>query len=393
LPPPPPWHGELATVGVTGTNGKTTTTTLVAAALGRVSAPIPRVTTLGFYVGDEKLELEGSYAAFIETLRLGRKRGARHAAIELSSEALGLGFFHAWPCRVGVFTNLTRDHLDRHGSPEHYLASKAQLFVHLPAGGAAILNGCDPASLLLAEVVPKGVRVLYYGVRSRGKPLVPLDLEASRVELSWKGTHAELRGSPALGRVPAVLQVGAIGDVFAENALAALCASIALGVPADAAASAIAAATPPAGRFEVVRHDPHVVVDYAHTPDALERTLAAARRLCPGTLSVVFGAGGERDQPKRPMMGAAARAADRIFLTSDNPRAEDPAEIARAIGAGLGEHTGTEIVLDRREAITTAVRRARPGDVVVIAGRGHETEQHTGGERRLLSDAQVAREA
>lgn len=380
-------------MGVTGTNGKTTTTSLVAAALSCLSAPVPRVTTVGLFVGEEQLELPSDYRGFLQTLKLGRERGARHAAIELTSQALGLGFFHAWPCRVGVFTNLTRDHLDQHGSAEHYLASKAQLFVNLPAGGSAILNGCDPASQLLAEVIPKGVRVLYYGARSRGEPLVPLDLEAGEVELSWQGTRARLKGSVQLGQLPEALELRAIGEVFVENGLAALCAAIAMGAPASAAASAMAAAPAPSGRFEVVRREPYVVVDYAHTPDALQRTLAAARRLCPGKLSVVFGAGGDRDQPKRPLMGEAARGADHVWLTSDNPRSEDPLSIAEAIRGGLLAHPSVVIELDRQAAITRAIRQAQADDVVVIAGKGHEAEQDIGGTRRHFSDAEVARSA
>ncbi len=146
-----------------------------------------------------------------------------------------------------------------------------------------------------------------------------------------------------------------------KNGLAALTAAIAAGVPAEAAAEAIAEAPPPPGRFEVVRTDPHVVIDYAHTPDALQRTLGAARKLTSGQLTVVFGAGGERDQEKRPMMGQAARLADRVVLTSDNPRSEDPALIAAAIRTGLDDHPHVEVVLDRAEAIRQAVRRATRG--------------------------------
>jgi UDP-N-acetylmuramoyl-L-alanyl-D-glutamate--2,6-diaminopimelate ligase len=380
-------------VGVTGTNGKTTTTSLVAAALSCLSAPIPRVTTIGFFVGEEKLELAGDYRGFLRTLKLGRERGARHAAIELTSQALGLGFFNAWPCKIGVFTNLTRDHVDQHGSPEHYLASKAQLFVNLPPGGSAILNGCDPASQLLAEVIPEGVRVLYYGARSRGEPLVPLDLEAEEVELSWQGTRAGLKGSARLGPIPQALELRAIGDVFVENGLAALCAAVAMGAPASAAAAAMAEAPAPSGRFEVVRREPYVVVDYAHTPDALRRTLGAARQLCRGRLAVVFGAGGDRDQPKRPMMGEAASGADQVWLTSDNPRSENPLSIAEAIRGGLADHPNVTIELDREVAITRAIRAAQAEDVVLIAGKGHEAEQDVAGTRRHFSDAEVARRA
>ncbi|AUX46422.1 hypothetical protein SOCE26_079280 [Sorangium cellulosum] len=395
-PPPPsaPWASRLFTVGVTGTNGKTTTTTLVAAALARLGGPVARVTTLGSFLDDERLDVPFDHAGFVETMRRCLDRGGRRAAIELTSEALALGFARAWPCRVGVFTNLTRDHLDAHGSAEHYLASKAQLFVHLPEGGAAILNGCDPASSLLEEVVPGGVRVLRYGAPSRGEAHAPLDLRARRVDVGWDGTRVALEASARFGAAPPALSTRAIGDVFAEDALAAFAAAVASGVPPAEAAAAIAAAAPPPGRFEVVAERPRVVVDYAHTPDALARTLAAARRLAAGRrLTVVFGAGGDRDRDKRPLMGAAARAADRVVLTSDNPRGEDPAAIAAAIRAGLGDHGDVAVVLDRARAIEGAVTSAAEGEIVVIAGKGHEAEQVIAGERRRFSDREVARAA
>lgn len=393
FPPPPPWHAELATVGVTGTNGKTTTTTYVARALSHLSGPVPRVTTVGFYVGDEKLDEPPGFRGFLKTLALGHQRGARHAAIELSSEALANGFIRAWPCQVGVFTNLTRDHLDRHGSPEHYLASKAQLFAHLPLAGAAVLNGCDPASTLLAEIIPEGVRVLRYGISSRGTPALPLDLGAKSVAINWEGTRLELETSDAFDALPTTLELRALGQIFAENALAALAAATALGVPARVAADLIAQTPSPPGRFEVVRTNPHVVIDYAHTPDALTRTVSTANGLKRGSLTVVFGAGGERDHDKRPMMGSAASGADRVILTSDNPRSEDPAAIANAIATGLQDHPSVTVLLDRAEAIRSAIRESRPGDVVLVAGKGHETEQHTSGGVRPFSDRDVARSA
>ena len=388
-PRPPPWHAALTTVGVTGTNGKTTTTTLIAAALGCRGGPAACITTLGFFVGGRQLRLEGSYQAFLQTLRTCLEEGGRHAAIELSSEALARGFIHAWPCQVGVFTNLTRDHLDAHGSAEHYLASKAQLFAHLPLGGAAILNGCDPARPLLAEIVPPGVHKLYYGAASRGNEQAPVDVRAASIELSWSGTQIAVQTGPRAGAWPEVLRLRAIGHVFAENALAAVLAASAVGVAAEQAAAAIAEVPAPLGRFEVVADRPHVVIDYAHTPDALARTLDTARQLCSGRLTVVFGAGGDRDRAKRPMLGRAAARADRVILTSDNPRSEDPGDIARAIAAGLRSHPEVHVLLDRAAAIESAVAGSSEEDVVVVAGKGHETEQIVGDELRPFSDKQL----
>jgi len=395
-PEPPAWSHQLSTVGVTGTNGKTTTTALVASALRRHHGPVPRVTTLGAYLDERRLELPETFDGFLAALRQGRDGGARYAAIELTSEALALGFAKAWPCRIGVFTNLTRDHLDAHGSAEHYLASKAQLFVHLPENGAAVLNGCDPAGDLLGEVAPAGVRLIRYGAPSRGPAAAELDLRAEATEVDWSGTRVsvEIAGRLAaeLGMKETELSVRAIGSVYAENALAAFGAAVALGVPAEVARLGIAEAPRPPGRFELIADSPRVVVDYAHTPDALRRTLQAARSLCRGTLWVVFGAGGERDQAKRPQMGLAAGVADRVVITTDNSRGEEPADIAAAILEGIEPPATAEIVLDRGVAIRHAVAQAGPDDVVVIAGKGHETTQIVGEQRRGFDDREIVRE-
>jgi UDP-N-acetylmuramoyl-L-alanyl-D-glutamate--2,6-diaminopimelate ligase len=391
VPSPPAWSRGLRTVGVTGTNGKTSTTTWIAAALRARSRPVVRATTVGYYLDDEELALPKDYDGFLAVMRTCLDRGGTLAAIELTSEALARGFAVAWPCEIGVFTNLTHDHLDTHGSPEHYLASKAQLFVNLPKGGTAILNGCDAASRLLGEVIPDGVGTWRYGVPSRGAAQAELDLRAERVDLGWEGTRLVCEASSRLPTMPRELRVRAIGEVYAENALAALLGAIAAGVPADEAAERIAAAPPPPGRFEVVHEKPYVVVDYAHSPDALARTFAAARSLCKGELTVVFGAGGKRDKAKRAPMGEAARIADRVVLTTDNPRDEDPADIARAVAAGLVGHPRVETELDREAAIASAIEGARADDVIVLAGKGHETEQVSGATTRAFSDAQVAR--
>jgi UDP-N-acetylmuramoyl-L-alanyl-D-glutamate--2,6-diaminopimelate ligase len=316
--------------------------------------------------------------------------GGKYAAIELTSEALARGFAAAWPCRIGVFTNLTHDHLDAHKSPEHYLASKAQLFMHLPAGGTAVLNACDPASELVAEVVPEAVEIVTYGVAARGEAWREVDLRAASIEVTWEGTRIALEASAELGDVPSEMTLRAHGAVYAENALAALLAAIRAGVPGGAAAAAISAAAAPPGRFEVVARAPYVVVDYAHSPDAMARTLAAARALCKGRLTVVFGAGGVRDRDKRAPMGRAAAAADRVILTTDNPRSEDPKEIADAIRAGLPEDSCVEIVLDRASAIERALREAGADDVVLVAGKGHERDQTIGASSRPFSDGEVA---
>jgi UDP-N-acetylmuramoyl-L-alanyl-D-glutamate--2,6-diaminopimelate ligase len=399
LPSPPPWSNELTTVGVTGTNGKTSTTRWVGAALARLASPVAQATTLGSFLDDEPLVVEKTWEGFVATMRAGRDRGGRFASIELTSEALARGFVKAWPCKIGVFTNLTHDHLDAHGTPEHYLASKAQLFVHLPPGGTAVLNACDPSSALLAEVIPEGVRVFRYGVPRRGEATGPLDLRASRIDLAWTGTTIALEASDALralGDVPATMTIRAIGDVYAENAMAALLGAVAAGVPIADAVAALETVAPPRGRFEVVGQRPYVVVDYAHTPDALARTLAIGRTLAKttkGKLVVVFGAGGNRDKHKREPMGKAASVADAIVLTSDNPRSEDAGAIAGAIRKGIARKRDVVFEIDREEAIALAIRRAAPEDVIILAGKGHETEQIIGHVTRPFDDVAVARAA
>ncbi len=401
VPAPPSWKGQLLTVGTTGTNGKTSTTDWVAAALATVARPVARTTTVGAFLGDALVtDLPKDYDGFVALLERALAAGGRYAAIEYTSEALALGFARAWPADVGIFTNLTHDHLDSHGTPEHYLASKAQLFMHLAPNGTAVLNAADPASELVREVIPPGVGVMAYAVPERGAASMATDLSARSVEVGWDGTtiHCERAPSMRVGlgeSIPDTLRVRAIGSVYAENALAALLGSIAAGVAGDQAARAIADCSPPPGRFEVLARAPYVVVDYAHTPDALARTIGIARHLTAGTRArviVVFGAGGNRDKNKRGPMGAAASAADRIVLTSDNPRTERASDIAAAIRAGITGSSVVHVELDRRKAIGLALERAAPGDVVIIAGRGHETEQVLGTDRLAFSDVDVARE-
>ena len=391
-PPAPEWASSLLSVGVTGTNGKTSTTGMIAALLGVAARPVARSTTLGCFLDDERLEVEPHYAGFLQTMQRCLAAGGRYAAIEMTSEALALGFAKAWPCRVGVFTNLTLDHSDAHGSAEHYLASKAQLFMSVAAGGFAVLNGCDENAELLQEVLRPGVDVVRYGLGSRGAAWAALDLTATNVALSWAGTSATLLPSSRFVRLPAELELQTIGEVFVENALAALGAALALGVPLEPALKALARVPAPPGRFEVVRQRPYVVVDYAHTPDALERTLATARKLCRGALCVVFGAGGDRDHAKRPLLGLAARAAERIVLTSDNPRSEAPDAIIEAIAAGVGAHASLRREVDRARAIQLALAEAAPDDVIVIAGKGHEQIQILGNQTLPFSDVAVVRQ-
>lgn len=359
--------------------------------LAAVARPVARVTTVGAFLDDEAQQVSPHYAGFLETMQRCRERGGRLAAVELTSEALGLGFARAWPWRIGVFTNLSHDHLDVHQSLEHYLACKAQLFMALPEGGVAVLNAFDANAELIREVLPAGVELLPYGLPSRGTAWTQPLLTASQVVPSLSGTRIRLAASARFPELPQEMHIRAIGEIFAENALAALAAALVASVPVKLAVRALAETTPPAGRFEIVSEAPCVVVDYAHTPDALVRTLATARTLCAGRLTLVFGAGGQRDRAKRPLLGAAARAADRIVLTSDNPRDEDPLAIMAHVSEGIGAHANVLKEPNRARAIELALEGATSRDLVLIAGKGHERTQEQAGKKLPFSDVAIVR--
>ncbi len=385
----PDFARDMLTVGITGTNGKTTTTMFVAALLAELSSPVASITTLGSFLDGVALEVPPAFEGFLTTLRTCHQRGGRAAAIEFTSEALARGIAPHWPSDIAVFTNLTHDHLDAHQTLEHYLASKAQLFVALKERGTAVLNACDENAALIDEIVPSGRNRVFYGISSRGKSWRAPDLAVTDVRFDWSGTDLTLAPS-ALVSEACNVHIQAIGEIFAENALAALGAALAAKIRLGAAIARLASAPPPPGRFERVAESPDVVVDYAHTPDALSRTIATARALCRGKLTVVFGAGGNRDRAKRPLLGAAATNADRIVLTSDNPRDEDPRIIADAIREGLGAHDDVAVELDRARAIETALTDARDDDVIVISGKGHERVQIRDGVSQPFSDRDVA---
>jgi UDP-N-acetylmuramoyl-L-alanyl-D-glutamate--2,6-diaminopimelate ligase len=394
-PPPPAWAHDIASVGVTGTNGKSSTARFIWAGLGADDAgPVARVTTVDAAVGDEVGSPPVDHDAFLELMRTLHERGGRRAAIEATSATLGLGFARAWPFRVGVFTNLGNDHLRTHGSFEHYLASKAQLFVALQEGGAAVLNAGDPNSELIAEVLPPKVELLWFA--GPGEALDwSVDLRVVEAKPGRDGLDLELAAEPELGPIPTRLQLRVVPRFQAANVAAALLACVAMGVPGDAAARAIAACEAPRGRFEIVDSvpgQPMIVIDYAHTPEALAAVLADARVLCRGRVVLVFGAGGDTDPGKRAPLGRAAAAADVVWLTSDNPRNEDPRAIVDDLRQGL-PNTDTRIELDRGCAIASAIAEAGPEDLVLIAGRGHEQVQEVGNRRLPISDHQLVQAA
>ena len=309
--------------------------------------------------------------------------GARMCALEVTSIGIESGRTEGINFDVAVFTNLTHDHLDHHGTMEQYYAAKARLFTS-PGPRAAVINADDPYGRRLAGELP--YTALRFGMDSEA------DVVATEVVADSRGSDFRAVGCgldlPLQVRLPGLFNV--------SNALAAACAAMKMGISPEAIASGIAGLASVPGRFEPVDEGQGflVVVDYAHTPDALANVLQAARGLTGGRVLAVFGCGGDRDRAKRPEMGeAAARLADVAYATSDNPRSEDPAEILKEIEAGLVAAGGSYRILpDRREAIAEAVNSARAGDVVVIAGKGHETGQTIGGTVFPFDDRVVAAE-
>jgi UDP-N-acetylmuramoyl-L-alanyl-D-glutamate--2,6-diaminopimelate ligase len=390
-------HQATRTACVTGTNGKTSTTSMIEAIVAASGEPTARVTTLGAWVNGIQVAEEATGEAFALAVRAAHRAGVRTLAIETTSQALAEGFAREWPADVGVFTNLSRDHLDYHGTPEHYLAAKAQLFMNLRPGGAAVLNAADPSSALLGEILPPGVRLLAYAARPVAPESVglPLVLAAERVEARRDGTLITLVPSPLAEALSGSLRLRMVGEVQAENALGAALAARALGYEPAVIRRGIEGFAGVPGRFQMVWARPLVVVDFAHTPDALWRTLRLARQLVQpegGRVICVFGCGGNRDAGKRPEMGrVASEESDLVIVTTDNPRNEDAATIAAEIVAGAGG--GAEVVIepDRAAAIARGISGARAYDAVVIAGKGHERVQIVGEQVTPFDDAGVAR--
>jgi UDP-N-acetylmuramoyl-L-alanyl-D-glutamate--2,6-diaminopimelate ligase len=384
-------HAKLCTVATTGTNGKTTTTSMIAAIVAAAGEPDARVTTVGAWVAGRQVLAASSQEEFVKTVDLAVLSDVRTLALEVTSKALASGAAMRWPPHVAVFTNLTRDHLDLHQSAEHYLASKAQLFIALAPGRVAVLNADDPSSELIREVIAPQVKIVTFSTRRSNA-----NLAATHVDVRAGNTRITLAPSRLADAFGGVLEIAVTGGVHAQNALAAALAADAAGYAASSIRAGLAAFTGVAGRFELAGRAPLVVVDYAHTPDGLAGTLATARELCPrGRVICVFGCGGERDRGKRPQMGAVADAlADLVILTNDNPRRESPPLIAEEIMRGA-PHPRAEwfVELDRARAIERAIARAGDEDIVIVAGKGHEKVQEIGDREIAFSDLVVARQA
>jgi UDP-N-acetylmuramoyl-L-alanyl-D-glutamate--2,6-diaminopimelate ligase len=395
------FYGEparrLTVLGVTGTNGKTTTTYLLEAILAGAGKTVGVIGTIDYRCGTLKVPAERTTPEAPDLQALLRRMaelGATHVAMEVSSHSLALHRVDGVEFDVAVFTNLTQDHLDFHGSFEAYLEAKSRLFRGLGVGAAktgpktAVLNADDPQiERLRAET---SVPVVTFGLES------PADLTAEDVTLLSTGLRATL--CTPWGRIP--VRSGLLGGHNVANILGAAGAALAVGVPPAAVSTALAGLRGVPGRLEQIEGGQPftVAVDYAHTPDALGRVLRAARALTAGRLLCLFGCGGDRDRGKRPLMGeAAGRLADVVILTSDNPRSEDPEAILDAIEAGVRKVSGglgrTARIVNRAEAIAAGLAQARPGDFVLIAGKGHETYQIFGDRTIPFDDREVARRA
>jgi UDP-N-acetylmuramoyl-L-alanyl-D-glutamate--2,6-diaminopimelate ligase len=398
---------ELTLFGVTGTNGKTSVTYLAESILSRANHRVGLIGTVEIrYPGEcqpslnttpESLDLQ-------RALRAMRTQGVDTVVMEVSSHGLELGRVAGCLFGVCAFTNLTQDHLDFHESMDAYRDAKTLLFSrHLAPGGAAVINVDDPAGDAFERIArDAGARVLRVSRRTGADAEVVLE----RADVRMDGTDTRVR----LPSGPVELSLPLVGDFNLENLLVACGVAVALDAPPEAIAAGVASCPQVPGRVERIDDPgpeaPTVLVDYAHTPDAVEKLVRTLQPLTPGRLITVFGCGGDRDRAKRPLMAeAAARFSDRLVVTSDNPRTEDPERILCDVERGLAKRDrvlperlsetpdGYSVLADRRQAIQLAITIAHPDDTVVIAGKGHEDYQIVGREKLPFSDTDEARRA
>ena len=375
----------LRLLGVTGTNGKTTTTSIMRHLFDDGTGSSASIGTLGVLVGSEGEVLPGGSGLTTpgpvelqRVLRVLADRGVRTVAMEVSSHSLDQRRVDGLEFDVAVFTNLTRDHLDYHGTMERYLEAKALLLEYLKPDATAVVNADAPEWQSLRI---KGKR-LTFGARRNG------DIRAEGIRFTSEGSAWQLVTPKGSAKVSLPL----IGDVNVENALAAAAGAFAFGRSVEEVAQRLNTVPQVSGRLEIISTRPTVLRDYAHTPDALERSLKTARAFTRGKLIVVFGCGGDRDKGKRPLMGEIAeRGADCAIVTSDNPRTEDPDAIIDDIEAGM-HSSRHERVTDRLSAIKRAIDIAGDGDIVLLAGKGHETYQIRGTTSYPFDEKEIVKE-
>ena len=391
---------RLRTVGITGTNGKTTTAYLLKQAIEETSGAVALIGTTGLFVGASEVSSAHTTPEGDDISRFARRAlaaGATHLVLEVSSHGLAMRRVDALDLAVAAFTNLSRDHLDFHDTLEEYGDAKARLFTELRPK-RAVVHIDDPFG---AEVAARAAMPV---VRCSRRPESGAEILATE----WSATRAGIDATVETPKGSVRLQSPMLGEHNLENLLVALGCVYALDLSIDGAVEAWRIAGGSPGRLERIAHpgDVAVLVDYAHAPDALHRVLETMRAITPGRLIVVFGAGGDRDRGKRPEMGrVAAETADVCVITSDNPRSENPQDILDEVEAGARKAgmprfepeglataaRGYCCVLDRREAIVAAIRSAQEGDTVLLAGKGHETYQIIGTERTHFDDREEAR--
>lgn len=391
---------DVKVIGVTGTNGKTTTTYLLEKIFNDCGRPAGVVGTIETRFGGATRPMAGTTPESHElqkTLKDMKEAGMRYCAMEVSSHALEQGRVKGCRFRTAVFTNLTQDHLDYHGTMENYAEAKGLLFSRLgnSYGGVAgdercyaVLNGDDPASKRFSRLT--SAEIVTYGVDNDA------DIRATGIKMTAQGTSFRVSGFGGETEISLRLP----GKFNVSNALAAIAAALLEGIALTDIKASLERASVVPGRVELVDEGQPfaVVVDYAHTPDGLRNVLGAAREFAAGRIITVFGCGGDRDRTKRPLMGSiAAKLSDYVIVTSDNPRSEDPGMIISEIEKGiLAEGIGAScysLIPDRRSAIEKAVEMASQGDVVLIAGKGHETYQLIGGQTYPFDDRITAIEA
>jgi UDP-N-acetylmuramoyl-L-alanyl-D-glutamate--2,6-diaminopimelate ligase len=378
----------MQVVGITGTNGKTTTAYLLRAVFESAGKKCGLVGTIAYAIGERELPAVRTTPEAPDVQRMFRQMvdaGCHACLMEVSSHALALHRVDCTEFAAAVFTNLTRDHLDYHGDMESYFAAKRRLFDLLPDGRPAVINLDDPRGEPLRKAVSTPVT---YAINK------PADVTPGPLTLTFKGLEFDARTPKGDVHVKSNL----VGRQNVSNILAAVAVATALEVPTAAIERGLANLRGVPGRFELVsgpRDDISVVIDYAHTDDALKNLLETARPLAGGRLITVFGCGGDRDTTKRPLMGAvAARLSDLVIVTSDNPRSENPARIIAEIRRGMTRELGDVLeIVDRREAIERAIKEARAGDLVLVAGKGHEKYQIVGDKTLAFDDIQVASDA
>ena len=383
---------DMFVVGVTGTNGKTSCSQFLAQAWHRADRPCGVIGTLGSGLAGRLTPGTHTTPDAVTLHRLFsdlRAAGARSLVMEVSSHALDQGRVGAVDFAVAVFTNLSRDHLDYHGDMAAYAAAKQRLF-HAPGLRYAVVNGDDEFGReILANLRPE-VTAVSYGLGGAVAANVP-HVQGAAVKLGRTGLQMTVQTPWGEGQ----LQSPLLGRFNASNLLAVLATLLLTGTTLHEALARLGRVQPVVGRMECFGGDgrlPLAVVDYAHTPDALEQVLIALREHCRGKLWCVFGCGGDRDRGKRPLMGgAAARLADRIIITDDNPRSEDPAQITAEILAGIADRETVTVIHDRRAAIAAAIEQATADDVVLVAGKGHETTQQIGVRKLPFCDQEEVR--